>query len=93
MTRKSGKKTKNWMLLFVMFGAVLGTAFGIKPWRFYAEQKATSAEANARAIEAERKTEADEELNAHYTSGIGREELARQNGWRLQGEVPVTTTP
>jgi hypothetical protein len=71
------------------FAIALGISLSMKPWRvFEAQRHSTDLQ-----IEQMHKVEAehiqDLQAEAKYGSKEGREELARAQGWRRQGEVPA----
>jgi hypothetical protein len=66
-----------WNSAFVLAAIATGIALSVKPWQVYAEQR---AKADA-AVEDMRE--------AKYEGSLGREELAREQGFRRPGEVAV----
>jgi hypothetical protein len=75
--------------LFVLSAVGLGVAFSIKPWQVYRKQKdlATAAVVDMKKAESSRAELTRKK--AQYESAIGKEELARSQGYRQANETPV----
>ena len=75
--------------LFILAAVGLGIALSIKPWQVYRLQRnaADAALLDMRKAESER---ADlSRKKAQYESTLGKEELARNQGYRQANETPV----
>jgi cell division protein FtsB len=81
----------NLLIITIAIGA--GLSLSLKPWRVYEEQRRQTIAQIAATREAEQREIADMQLEAHIGSSIGREELARKQGYRKPNEVPMTTNP
>jgi hypothetical protein len=73
-------------LLFIGAAVTAGVALGLKPWKVYGEQR-RNADAYLRDAQ---KSENDrvelERQKNKYESSLGREELARKNGYKKPNE-------
>lgn len=78
-------------LLIAALAIGAGMALSQKPWNVYrAQQKATEAQLQRMHL-AENQQIANIQLHAKLDTSIGREELARKQGWKRPGEVPLAT--
>jgi hypothetical protein len=64
-----------------------GVAVSAKPWQVYREQRKAADEAIAEMQQSESKRESLVREDARLKTSIGREELARKEGYRKPGEV------
>jgi hypothetical protein len=74
-------------MVVIVVGA--GIAFSLEPWRRYKEQEQKK---EAKIAEMQRAEEQAEELvreKARAESALGKEELARRNGFTRRGEQPI----
>jgi cytochrome oxidase assembly protein ShyY1 len=78
-----------WHALFVLAAIAVGTAFSYGPWQLYREQREKAHEAAAQMKEAERARADLIRTRNRYDSPIGREELARERGYRRPNERPL----
>lgn len=85
------KKRRLFNLLFVLSAIALGIAFSIKPWQVYREQRHAADAALAEMRDAEKSRTELTIKKARYESAIGKEELARSQGYRQANETPVDT--
>lgn len=75
--------------LFVFAAIAVGFAFSIKPWQVYRSQR-TAADAAIKDMKAAEKDQAVlVQRKARYESAIGKEELARNEGFRQKNETPL----
>jgi hypothetical protein len=66
-----------------------GVGLSIKPWRVYREQRKIADESIKEMREAEGKKATLTRERAKYESALGREELARKQGYRRPDERPI----
>lgn len=80
-----GNKTV-WIALLALLGVLSGFALSIRPWQKYQEEKrqAAAAKTEMRAVEAEKSELLKQQ--AKLDSSLGREELARQRGYKKPAE-------
>jgi len=83
------RKRRILKVLFVISGIGLGVAFSIKPWQVYREQRHAADEALTEMKQAERARTDLMLKKDRYESPIGREELARSQGYRQPNETPI----
>ena len=78
-----------WSILIVVVGVATGMALSLKPWQHYREQKeiANNARAEMKATEQQRSELMREK--SRLESPVGREELARERGYRRPWEKPI----
>jgi cell division protein FtsB len=78
-----------WHALLVLLAASIGAVLSIESWQHYSAQRrlAEAARAEMRAAEAERVRLMRQE--ARLESAAGREERARERGYRREGELPL----
>ena len=78
-----------WNSIFFLGAVGLGIGLSIKPWQVYRLQRkqADVASAEMRATEQERVELTRKK--AQYDSELGKEELARNQGYRQKDENPV----
>lgn len=73
-------------LLFVGAGLAVGVALGMKPWPVFQEQRKNADNYLRDAHKAESDRVDFERQRNKYETSLGREELARQNGYKKAGE-------
>jgi hypothetical protein len=78
-----------WNVLFVIAAVGLGIGFSLKPWQVYREQRHAADAALADMRDAEKNRAELTKKKARYESAIGKEELARSQGYRQANETPV----
>lgn len=78
-----------WNALFVLTALAVGAFLGYGPWQLYREQRAKADEAAIQMKEAERDRADLIRTRNRYESPIGREELARERGYRRPDERPL----
>lgn len=84
------KRKKRFLtIVFVVAAVALGIAFSIKPWQVYHDQRSAADAALAEMKDAEKSRTELTIKKARYESAIGREELARSQGYRQANETPV----
>ncbi len=81
MTRKG-----MWNWIVVAAAVAAGLALSAKPWRVYVSQKEKAQQAQQDMREAERNRASLTRMKARYESSVGREELARKQGYTRPGE-------
>lgn len=81
---------KTWLnIVFVLLAVGTGVALSTKPWKMYAQYRERANEAQAEMRNAEKSRADLMRLKARYDSPIGREELARKQGYTKQGEKSI----
>ncbi len=78
-----------WSCLFVLLAIGTGVALSIKPWEAYRVQKKKADQAQAEMRSAEQEKAELVRQKARFESPIGKEELARERGYRKPNEQPV----
>jgi hypothetical protein len=73
----------------VLIGVFSGVALSAKPWQVYKEQRLAADKEIAEMQKSEANRERLVREDAKYKSSLGREELARKEGYRKRGEVAV----
>jgi hypothetical protein len=78
-------------IVFLLAAVTLGVGLSLKPWQVYREQR-KNADGYLRDA---RKAETDrvelERQKGKYESSLGREELAREGGYRKKNESELNT--
>ena len=85
-----------WNVLFVLAAVGVGIGLSIKPWQVYREQRKLADAALLDMRDAEKNKAELTRKKARYESAIGKEELARSQGYRQLNETPIdviTGTP
>lgn len=79
------------VIVIIVAAMALGIGLSAKPWQVYREQRklADDAQREMRAAES-KKTELTRQ-RARAESSLGREELARKQGYRRPDESPIGT--
>ncbi|HEY3779653.1 MAG TPA: hypothetical protein VGL56_01120 [Fimbriimonadaceae bacterium] len=75
--------------LFVLSAVGLGVGLSIKPWKVYRLQRQAADTAVADMRTAEKDRAELTRKKAQYDSELGKEDLARDEGYRQANEVPV----
>ena len=83
------RKRRVLKVVFVVSAIGLGIAFSIKPWQIYRQQRRMADEALTEMKQAEKARTELMLKKDRYESPIGREELARSQGYRQANETPV----
>lgn len=78
-----------WKGVFVFVAVLAGVGLSIKPWQIYRQQRAIADKAIVDMNEAEKSRAELTRQKAKAEGTIGREELARQQGYRQANETPV----
>jgi hypothetical protein len=78
-----------WNSLFVVAAVAAGLLLSAKPWQVYTEQRALADQSIEEMREAEKNRNELTRQKARYESSIGREELARKQGYLAEGERPI----
>lgn len=76
-------------VLVVLAGVAAGVFLSREPWRLFREQRAMTERSLHDMRVAEDRAASLTRRKAHADSPLGREELARQSGYRKLGEVLV----
>lgn len=78
-----------WNLVVVGASVALGVTLSLRPWQVYREQRKIADESIKEMRSAEsKKTELTRE-RSKYETALGREELARKQGYRRPDEQPI----
>jgi cell division protein FtsB len=83
------KRTIGLDLLIVLAALVVGVGLSIKPWQVYREQRELADKHVGEMRKAEAAREDLLRQRAKYESAVGREELARSQGYVKPGEQVV----
>ena len=86
---------KNLVINLLLVVAAVGAGFLLsqKPWQvFQSQRKATQAQLE-QMREAEKQYVGDVQVRAKIGTSLGREELARKQGWRKPDEQPLNLAP
>lgn len=75
--------------LFFLSAVALGVMFSLKPWQVYREQRRAADASMADMREAEKNRIELVRKKAQYDSALGKEELARSQGYRQADEKPA----
>lgn len=86
------KKATYW-IVFVLLAVAVGAYMGRGPWEQYHIERAHAAQAEADMKKAEKERAELVEQKSRFRSPAGREQLARENGYVKDGEVPLDTKP
>lgn len=76
-------------VLFVLVAVGLGLALSVQPWHVYQRQKQAANAAEKIKALAEANREDLTRKKAQYDSELGKEELARNHGYRQPNETPI----
>lgn len=83
------KQKTLWNVGLTAAAVAVGLALSAKPWQYYREQKKLAEAATQEMREAESKRTELVRQKAKYESALGREELARKQGYRRPDEQPL----
>lgn len=83
------KRRTMWNLALVAVAIAAGLALSAKPWEAYAKQRASTDRQLAEMRRAEASRAELSRRKAQVESPVGRERLAREQGYRKPGELPV----
>lgn len=75
-----------WNALFLTLAVAFGVLLSLKPWEQYREQRQETDEAVSQMRDAERERADLIRERMRYESPAGREQLARERGYRRPGE-------
>lgn len=78
-----------WNIVFIAAAVGAGIGLSIKPWKVYKLQREAANAAVTDMREAERDRAELTRKKAQYDSELGKEELARSEGYRQKNEAPV----
>lgn len=80
-----GRREK-WILAFAALGLAGGVLASLRPWQIYRQEagQQAAAQTEMRKVQAEHKELLQQQ--AKLDSGLGREELARERGYRKPNE-------
>ncbi len=78
-----------WNFAIAGVAIVTGIMLSLKPWQVYGEQRRLADDAVKEMRGAEAKKTDLTRQRAKYESAIGREELARKQGYRRPDERPI----
>ncbi len=82
---------KGVVVVIVLVAVALGFALSLRPWQVAREQRKIADEAQREMRLAESKKTELTRQRAHAESSLGREELARKQGYRRPDETPIGT--
>jgi hypothetical protein len=84
------KQTKKLLINVLFFGTAigLGVYLSLKPWQHFQEQQTRKEEAVSEMKRVEKERIDLMKRHAQHDSSLGKEELARQRGYRKPEEVP-----
>ena len=74
---------------FVLTALAVGVGFSLKPWRAYGEQRKVRDEYVDEMNRSDARIEELVRQRARAESPLGREELARKQGYRRPNELPI----
>jgi hypothetical protein len=81
---------KGFTTLIIAIAAIgLGISLSMKPWRVYAKQQAVTDQQLVDMKKVEQQHVLDLQQKTQIDSYLGREELARKQGFRKENEVPA----
>lgn len=85
------RKGRNWAFEagFIVTAVIVGVGFSMKPWQAYREQSKLRDENVKEMKIAEKRSEALIREKARSESQIGREEMARRQGFMPPNERPI----
>ena len=76
--------------LAILFAAVgVGVALSVRPWQVYREQRKIADDSISEMREAEGKKAELTRQRAKYETALGREELARKQGYKRPNEKSI----
>jgi hypothetical protein len=75
--------------IFILGAVALGVGLSMRPWNVYREQRDKADAHIQEAKRAETQRVDLEEQKAKYESPLGKEELARNRGYRKSNERPL----
>ncbi len=78
-----------WNLAIAGTAIVAGIMLSLKPWQVYGEQRRLADDSIKEMRAAEDKKADLTRQRAKYESALGREELARKQGYRRPDETPI----
>lgn len=78
-----------WNLAIVFAAVGVGVALSAKPWQVYREQRKIADESIAEMRSAEGKKADLTRQRAKYETSLGREELARKQGYKRPDETSI----
>lgn len=78
-----------WNVAIVAAAVATGVALSVRPWQVYGEQRKIADDSIKEMRDAESKKSELTRQRAKYETALGREELARQQGYRRPDERPV----
>lgn len=82
-----------WFLLGLVVAVGAGIGFSLQPWQDYRARNADRSEATRAMREAEQERADLIRKQARAMSPLGKEELARDRGYRAPNEVPLDLGP
>lgn len=81
-------KSGYWISAAIFFGLVTGLVLSQKPWIEWRKQQSLTKEAEMAMKQAEKDRATEARELAKKDSQIGREEIARERGYRKPNETP-----
>lgn len=83
------KRSLIWEIVFVLTAIGVGVGFSLKPWRAYNDQRKVRDGYSDELRRTELRIEELARQRARSESPLGREELARKQGYRRPNETPI----
>ena len=82
-------RTSIWNLTFVLAAAATGLALSYRPWSVWRDHRAKADQHVQEMRDAERSREELIRQRARMETPLGKEEMAREQGYLKPGETPV----
>lgn len=86
------KRKLVWNVAILVAAVGTGLALSARPWQVYREQRKIADESIREMREAEGKKAELTRQRAKVETALGREELARKQGYRRPDEIPIETS-
>ena len=85
------RNSKLFYTVFFLLALGCGIYFSIKPWKLYFQQNEKAQKAISQMKKTEKERSELIRKKAYYESPVGKEELARNRGYRKPNELPIET--
>jgi hypothetical protein len=82
-------RNRAWDIALIGAAVVVGIVLSLRPWHAYREQRSIADQERSKMRAAEKRSDELRSQNAALSSTIGREERAREYGFRREGEIPA----